>query len=105
MDRDDLSVFLRLDEARDSLSRGETQLDAIKQTQVKMDLLIKDDPAGHKGEDTVVDDTSVPLIQELSWLDRASQHVAWCQVEPMHSTYLKVASHCSPTFVFRPSKR
>ena len=89
MDRDDLSVFLRLDEARDSLSRGETQLDAIKQTQVKIDLLTKDDPAGHKGEeDTVVDDTSVPLIQELSWLDRASQHVAWCQVESKHTCSL-----------------
>ena len=74
----DLSVFLRLDEARETLAKGERELESLKQTQVKLDLLSSQE--AHGGDSQELGSCDLPLIEQLSWLDRASQHVTWCQV-------------------------
>ena len=74
----DLSVFLRLDEARETLTKGERELESLKQTQVKLDLLSSQE--AHGGDSQESGSCDLPLIEQLSWLDRASQHVTWCQV-------------------------
>ena len=76
----DLSVFLRLDEARETLAKGERELESLKQTQVKLDLLSSQEAHGGDSQESGSQICDIPLIEQLSWLDRASQHVNWCQV-------------------------